>query len=602
MSNLQTSTPTLLDDLTLPVKKVLSAHSNITRNQLDIKFLKDWWEHPELWKEPMVSFDTFIDDPNYLGVGQSIYPTIRKAAKQILHNGYTEAVLVAGIGSGKTTTAELVACYQAHKLLCLRDAHQYYKLAKDKPITIMNMGTTATQALDVLFAGIKAFIQKSPWFMKFNPHILAGTIRFQPNNILLVSGNSKSTTPLGYNVYCAVMDEAAFYLDNDNKQMAEEIYNALQRRIVSRFGYQGLLMMISSPKYEGDFIMRKLQEAQKMPNIIYAKQLPIWKCKPRMPQDYQTKFYFNSRKNIIEDSPSGKVCSLDDAFNQDIEVWEIPGEYKISFIQDPQKARRDYAALPSATIEAFMPHIDLIKGMFTDEESPVQLNGSYKFPDIPLRVSYYIHIDLALNRKGKGDKAGFAMAHFDGWEVNPTTNEKQKKVVIDIAEQIKAGSSGEIKFEDIRNKVYALKKAGFNIQGVSLDQFQSADTIQIFRNKGIKAEYQSVDRTIEPYQTLKELIYSGRIKCHKSEILFDELRRLEITKASKVDHPPSGSKDVCDAVCGAVYSVMQKSGYDIGVAAVAYNNTPPQPGSREALLEKEQYYKRLHELNDKGLL
>ena len=205
----------------------------------------------------------------------------------------------------------------------------------------------------------------------------------------------------------------------------------------------------------------------------------------------------------------------------------------------PSKNEENYVALASATIETFMPHPDIIKAMSTSDPSPIKPGGGYEFTGRPLRVSYYVHIDLALNINGKGDCAGFAMAHFDGYEINKITGEKQKRVVVDIAEQIKAGVTGQIEFSNVRNRVYALKKMGYNIVLVTLDQFQSADTISIFRSKGIRAEYLSVDRTIEPYNTLKEVINSGRIKCHQADILFEELRRLEITKASKVDHPPS---------------------------------------------------------------
>lgn len=97
------------------------------------------------------------------------------------------------------------------------------------------MGTSATQALEVVFTGIKSFIESSPFFIQFEPSIKSASITFDAQKITLVSGNSKATTPLGFNVFYAILDEAAFYMDNDNKSVAEEIYQSLQRRIVSRF-------------------------------------------------------------------------------------------------------------------------------------------------------------------------------------------------------------------------------------------------------------------------------------------------------------------------------------------------------------------------------
>ena len=169
MSSLITDTSATADIKKLLSENVIDSlgeYGKIAKNEKDFDYLKEWLKDPIKWKYPRVSFDTFLDNQNYLGVGDKIYPEIRRMARDIVEGGYTEGVIVAGIGSGKTTSAELIACYATHELLCLRDPHHTYSLAKDKPIAIMNMGTTATQALEVTFAGIKAFIEKSPWFGK----------------------------------------------------------------------------------------------------------------------------------------------------------------------------------------------------------------------------------------------------------------------------------------------------------------------------------------------------------------------------------------------------------------------------------------------------
>jgi len=538
MTNFIKRPPHYSDEFSDKQMLMIEEQCSIVGNSKDYDYFIEYIEDPKTWKFPRVSFDTFLDDPRYLGIGAFVYPEVRRLGREIIEGDYSEAIIVAGIGGGKTLLSNLLTCYMAHTLLCYRNPHRYFKLIKDKPITLMNMGTTATQALEVGFAGIKTFIQGSPWFQRFYPHMLSGSIRFLESNILILSGNSKATTPLGFNIFNATLDEAAFYLDNDKVQLAEEIYMALQRRILSRFQNRGLLVMITSPLYDGDFSMRKLEEARAIPHIIYSQQMPTWKLKPM--DKKKNIFYFNSRKGtIIEQLPKKySINKVEDAFDSSKEIWEIPVEYKTSFVQDPDKAKRDFAAVPSKAIQAFMPHWEIIRKMFTDQESPILSDEEYVFAESPLRSNYYIHIDLALNKEGKGDFAGIAMCHFAGWEVNPITKEKHKTVIVDLAERIGAGATGEVNFEDVRNKVYTLKKMGFTIKKVTLDSFQSNDTRQLLKSKGINSDYLSVDRTIEPYQTLKEMVYSGRIKCHKMPVLEEELRRLEITKANKVDHAP----------------------------------------------------------------
>lgn len=571
----------------------------------DIKLLIMALKNPEKWKDVPVSLDTFLDSPVYLGIGSMVYPRVREMAREILEGGYAEAVIVAGIGSGKSFLSEILACYKAHWLLCMRNPHTVYELSSDKPIAILNMGTTARQANDVVFSGIRSFVESSPWFMSMNPRVLQSSILFQKDKILMLSGNSKSTTPLGYNVYCGILDEAAFYLDTDQKNVAEEIYTSMRRRIISRFGYDGLLTAISSPRYVDDFVMQKLEESEEYPYRVYGNILPTWKSKPLAIADQKNKFYFNNRKGLViaeEPTDYGKVCYLEDEFDPQKEIWEIPGEYRKDFEQNPDMAKRDYAAVPTLTLQGFFPHPEIVRECFDDNEpSPVQDDGSYDLPPA-LRTAYYIHIDLALNKEGKGDACGLGMAHFDGWEDSPD-GEKRKKVKVDLLERITAGPKGYIEFEEIRRKIYAIKAKGYFIKLITFDGFQSVDISQILKAKGYKVDYLSPAREMEPWNSIKELVYDSRVKCHKMPKAVEELCRLEVYKDKKVDHPPGGSADVAEAFCGCVYNVLLHTGSgSLGVlvsgGADAKTEKGKQQQAKDASLKRLEF---LRDMNAKGV-
>ena len=94
--------------------------------------------------------------------------------------------------------------------------------------------------------------------------------------------------------------------------------------------------------------------------------------------------------------------------------------------------------------------------------------------------------------------------------------------------------------------------------GISHARNQSAEN-QILEDKGLDCEVLSVDRNTAAYDTLKEKMYAGKLKCYRYEPFLEELSRLELREGVKVDHPPSGSKDVSDAVAGAVYKAVQHS-------------------------------------------
>lgn len=540
----------------------------------------EWWRDTVIggnkgrkkkWRIPPVGIETFVKHPAYLNMEKEAYPMILEVCAEATSGQYKEAIFLAGIGSGKSFTSQILACYSVHLLLCMEDPYNYYGLARDKDIACINMGVSATQAKNVVFTGITSMIRNTAFFHNFTPEILKTEIRFPKEQILLVSGNSRETTPLGLNVFCAILDEAAFYLDNENRDVAKDIYDALHSRITSRFGQDGMTIMISSPRYEGDFIMRKIHEAQIMEQElgvencpIFHVQLPTWRVKSKYQRpEWRAEndvFYFDQQKNkIVDESLVDKeeLYTLDETkLHSQFRFWQIPNDFKVDFMSNTEKAKRDFGAVPSLTLEGFFPMPALIDSMHNPAHlSPIMDDGTYEFP-IPYRVPHFIHIDLALNKHGKGDFAGFSMVHIDRYIKDEQTGESYPHVYVDLVERIGADESGEIQFSKIRQKIYDLQRFGFWIELVTFDQFQSADSIQILKTKGIKADYLSVDRSIEPYNALKQLIYMERLDVYKYPPLELELKRLELIRGTKVDHPIGGHKDVADSLAGAVYSCL----------------------------------------------
>jgi len=223
----------------------------------------------------------------------------------------------------------------------------------------------------------------------------------------------------------------------------------------------------------------------------------------------------------------------------------IPAEYEPDFSSNPEKALRDYGAIPSRAIEPYIRDkraisdcIDYSLDFFI--KSGI-ISDNYQCSNSFPRI---IHIDLALNK----DRAGISMGYRDGEEVK-----------IDFATTITAPKGGEIKFSSVRDIIYILKARGVPIVLVSYDGWQSIDSRQILEGQGYKVKILSVDRTLEPYETFKSQIYNRKIKYPNEEILVKELSNLELIKGKKVDHPPRGSKDVSDAVAGVCFWLMKRA-------------------------------------------
>ncbi len=469
----------------------------------------------------------FIHSKRYLGLKGVAYPVVVDTLEEIFEGGYREAVLSWGIGSGKSFLASLALTYLLYRTLRLPDPQGYYGLAPGAKIILLNMALSAGQATRVVFDQVARFVDESQWFQNKRQPVnrMRNELEFR-NQVVLLAGNSSERFPLGYNLLGAVLDEAGWYVEGSEdgrRDQAEEIFNALQRRITSRFGERGLLIVCSSPRHEEDFMERKLQEARRF-KWIYGSRRAAWEVKP--PEQFRGEYFEH-------------------------EGLQIPVEYEDDFRRNAERAMRDLAARPARGMSLYFRDIAALEkakegmgGPPVDEQGwPVE---QFVAEDDEPR---YVHVDLGLTR----DACGIAMAHCKGAE--DALGEPQ--AIVDFVWRIPAPPGGEIDIDGVVELIFELVRRGFSIAQVSYDGWQSASSIQRLRGRDINATVVSVDRDLSAYDTLKELVNLGRLRICDFEPFFGEARRLRLIRGVKVDHPPGGSKDVTDAVAGAVSEAVK---------------------------------------------
>ena len=111
----------------------------------------------------------------------------------------------------------------------------------------------------------------------------------------------------------------------------------------------------------------------------------------------------------------------------------------------------------------------------------------------------------------------------------------------------------------IRALLYGLRDLGLNLRFVTADSFQSRDMLQTLRFKGFTTGLRSMDRTPLAYEILKAALYDRRVDVPENDALLSELLSLEVdAKTEKIDHPPSGTKDLADALAGVVYGLTMR--------------------------------------------
>jgi hypothetical protein len=528
------------------VKKILE---NATKQELEeAKWLL---EHSEYVERP-VDIETFVTHPRYLNLkftvvgnrGYGCRPRILKRLKEVFdgETRFEEFVFMCGIGWGKDFASSIILTYGLYQLACLKDPQNFYGLSTGSNIHLMLMSISETHARDVLFGEIKARIDNSEWFQRNFQYNKKIATYFQfPKNIMLIPGNSKDTTFVGYNIFMGIIDEGDDYTVTKTRDDAEEGYNSIKDRIVSRFRNQGMLGMIGSAKTVDGFMMRKYENAEGLKNR-YRIWVPTWDSLLETP--------------IL----SGKTFEFRGLI--------VPIEYEDRFKSNPENALRDLACRPSLSKQPFITLTDRIDEIFDDKELLFEVKDD-KFSSFAKfkegikgldGVEYLGHADLAVNRKD-GDKLGFALGHQNGFTI--IDGMVQPNIRIDMAMVITAPPGGEILFYDFKQLVFFLQDRGFFIKKITSDSWNAIDFQQSMRSRGIMSDVLSMDRDTIPFDNLKKTIYEGRVKCHQYEHLKKELERLELINGERVDHPKLFSKDVADAVCGVVYNITKSNSSQI---------------------------------------
>lgn len=587
-----------------------------TKKKVDrVKWLID---NPDFDERP-ATIEEFLG-PGYLDIDRTQNRNLRKGVgvragvKQALIDIFGEdvdpdnisvarrALFSGGVGVGKSTLAAIALSYMVHWVSCLNDPQGYFELLPGSPIAFMIMSTRKEQAKEVLFGKVTALVENSEWFKKIalpnqekGESNLKNQLRF-PKHIWLVPGTSQETAFEGYDILGGVIDEIDSHKQTKEKDYAEAGWSTIAGRISSRFtnptdgDHRGLLMAMGQMKKQDGFAAKKKAELEKDPNAVVV-MMTIWES--RGWEYYRSKktgkievFYFDMlRKQIVPDLAAQAVASDN--------IIKIPLAYKKDFELDPVKALRDLAGIPPAVEDPFIGAVDRIdeaqdKWQVRFSDLKYTVNSDVRTPSFHPdfraadNMKRAIHVDIGYS--ASGDAMGMAMGHVA--EMIEVDNEIKPYIVIDYVMRMRASGGQPLMLADFRQIIYHVRdELKFKIGVVTLDGFQSTDSIQIMQQKRFNVDLLSVDKSKAPYEDLRQAIYERRIEfprymtfLHKDEtekvnIIKKELSELTDT-GPKIDHPPKGSKDCTDAMAGVVYVLMGNSAYRRGAARSYRNNVP----------------------------
>lgn len=556
------------------VLKILSEYKDLGESPT----LKELWEVD--YNEIPVSIDEFICNPHYLGKstdnGNSIYPFWRKTYRKVFDPSlaYEEVIFTGAIGVGKTKTADVCMAYKLYELMCLKNPQKYFKMIEGEEIAIFFLNMNLDLAEGVGFNTLHKMLLASPWFMERGTVTGIKKLRYNPPNNITIKYGSKSDHALGQQCYCALMDEADFSRGSikgesalDAKNEIMRIYNAIKERMNSRFIKNGKqyarLFLVSSKKSDQDFIeayIRKLQTEGHDKHLLIIDE-PQWVIKPEGT-------FSKERFPVAVGNRSLKSRILPDNLSQEEEkaiikqgyriLW-VPKDLQQSFILDVNTALMNLAGISILGATSFFNYDMFSQCYIEDYKNPfvtdvittgihddLKISDFFEIDKIPMKVRMmpqFIHIDGSLT----GDKTGISDVGVSGLKETKqyngadeiVTNEMTYKHIFTLG--IQAPQGAEISFEKTRQFIYYLRASGFNIVGVSLDGFQSADMKQMLLAQGYDASIISLDKSPAGYMALRSAMNDKRIGLIQINLLEKELIQLQRDiKTGKLDHPSEG--------------------------------------------------------------
>lgn len=490
-------------------------------------------------------------------------------------------------GTAKSFVAMTTQLYHTTVLTCFKRPQALFELAYHTPLVIMMQSVSDKVTRRVLYEPFRTVFTNMPYVKRYVQYD-----RYKENslylegNIQVVPALAQVTDMVGQAIISAVEDEVSFWpvVANSVKALgtdgtagmfdqAEIVTRTLVRRRKSRFITQGpspgCIAIMSSVRYKGDFISRRLKECEENP----SENRKFYQCKQYEVQPPEK--YVLPRFKLLVGTESYPTRILDEErdvqgehYPDNAEVLEIPGEFLEDFKFNPESALRDVCGIASGMIKPYITRREkIVDAILRWREAGYtswvhKQNVELAYDGLPQineealptnrQVPRFVHIDLSKTK----DRCGIAIVRVPGF-VNISRDghvERLPYYIVEDAWSIKPSATSELDISEVRNWVMQLRSFwGFNIVGVTYDGFQSQESILAWRKIGVWSEVVSMDRDTDAYDIFKQAMYDDRLDMADNELARTELTTLEVNeKTGMIDHPKVGSKDIADAIAGAV--------------------------------------------------
>jgi len=454
-----------------------------------------------------------------------------------------ELVLVLGRRSGKTTLASVVATYEAYKCLELYNPQEYYGLAPDNPIVILNIATASPQAR-LLYNEIKSRIRYSNYFKgRLNQessseeytYLLTDhdketneTLKQQgrhkeliKGSILIQCGHSNSNSLMGSGIICLIFDELAYFNDGSGRTSGDKVYgdlvpNTKAFRDPNTGKVAAKIVQISAPAGKtGVFYKNFVTSMEPEGAGMMGFQFPTWDC-------------------------SAQITSKE----------QLASEYA----KNEANATVRYGAEFSSSVSGIFFPLD-------DLNECVDHTLFNKDKGVP-GIKYFMHVDPSLNNHNYA----LVILHEEKY-LDKQSREWKRKIIIDHIKKWTPSLKSEVSISEVEKYIIQMSRK-FNLVSITYDDFNSASSVQKFRKKGLpvrrtpfRASYKQLI-----FSELKDLVIGHDLHLIPDEYLVGEFKSLQYKLRIKgfsvfpdKDNKSFPTDDWVDCVAGAAHISLSQT-------------------------------------------
>lgn len=299
-----------------------------------------------------------------------VCPKCGNAKLQFIEDGMLEPIDtmigVAGMRSGKSVVAGVMATYIEHELCIIGDIHDYFEILPGDPLQMSFLATTLTQSKETIWAKYRAMRENARWFKKYVPWVkdlqakqtgpegmkrwkydeeAEGEIYNGLIDLSCKSLNSNSAGLAGATRVAGFGDELSRFDTTESKRSASEVVKVLSQGLKTVRGardrkkyrhWWGLFVAVSSPiSIEDQTMVMVGQKIRGQYNWHYA----TWEFNPDLPRE--------SFDADFERDPAGAARDF----------GASPPNAALPYIEDEARFRKatDFSIKPTVSFQKIEP-------------------------------------------------------------------------------------------------------------------------------------------------------------------------------------------------------------------------------------------------------